>query len=152
VTLRLEPPDSPGIDLPAAQDWGKHGHEESLQRERTPEDLANPRRNRFFTSSQQRFGLAEVSCVTGGPDPLLLLREQAHKSMGELKASIPDAQTVVYEGSPSLLIVDTALDLNCQMIVMGTHGRSRLVHLLLGSVAEYVVRSGNVPVLTVSAH
>jgi nucleotide-binding universal stress UspA family protein len=98
------------------------------------------------------FGLAEVSCVMGGPDPLLLLREQAHKSMGELKASIPDAQTVVYEGSPSLLIVDTALDLNCQMIVMGTHGRSRLVHLLLGSVAEYVVRSGNVPVLTVSAH
>ncbi len=96
------------------------------------------------------FGLAEVSGVTGGP--LLLLREQAHKSMAELKASIPDAQTVVYEGSPSHLIVDTALDLNCQMIVMGTHGRSGLVHLLLGSVAEYVVRSGNVPVLTVSAH
>jgi nucleotide-binding universal stress UspA family protein len=97
------------------------------------------------------FGLAEVFCVTGGPDPLLLFREQAHKSMGELKALVSDAQTVVYEGSPSHLIVDTALDLNCQMIVMGTHGRSGLVHLLLGSVAEYVVRSGNVPLCLQSA-
>ncbi len=98
------------------------------------------------------FGLAEVSCVTGGPDPLLLFREQAHKNIGELKALIPDAQTVAYEGSPSHLIVDTALDLNCRMIVRGTHGRSGLAHLLLGSVAEYVVSSGNVPVLIVSAH
>jgi nucleotide-binding universal stress UspA family protein len=97
------------------------------------------------------FGLAELACVTGGPDPLLLFREQAHKSMRELKALIPDAQTVVHEGSPSHVIVDIALDLNCQMIVMGTHGRSKLVHLLLGSVAEYVVRSGSVPVLTVNA-
>jgi nucleotide-binding universal stress UspA family protein len=98
------------------------------------------------------FGLAEFSHVTGGPDPLLRFREQAHKSMGALKVLIPDARTVVHEGSPSHVIVDTALNLNCQMIVMGTHGRSRLVHLLLGSVAEYVVRSGSVPVLTVSAH
>jgi nucleotide-binding universal stress UspA family protein len=66
------------------------------------------------------FGLAELSCVTGGPDPLLLFREQARKSMEELKARKPDAQTVVHEGSPSHLIVGTALDLNCQMIVMGT--------------------------------
>ncbi len=45
------------------------------------------------------FGLAELSCVTAGPDPLLLFREQAHKSMEELKALIPDAQ-----GSPSHLM------------------------------------------------
>jgi nucleotide-binding universal stress UspA family protein len=46
-------------------------------------------------------------------------------------------------------IVDAALELNCQMIVMGTHGHSGLEHLLLGSVAEYVVRNRKVPVLTV---
>jgi nucleotide-binding universal stress UspA family protein len=69
--------------------------------------------------------------------------------MGELKALIPDAQTVVREASPPAAIVDVALELNCQMIVMGTHGRSGVKHLLLGSVAEYVVRNSKIPVLTV---
>jgi nucleotide-binding universal stress UspA family protein len=47
--------------------------------------------------------------------------------------------------------VDAALELNCQMIVMGTHDRSGLEHLLLGSVADYVVRHSKVPVLTIHA-
>ena len=38
------------------------------------------------------------------------------------------------------------------MIVMGAHGRSGLGHLLLGRVAEYVVRNSKVPVLTIRAH
>jgi nucleotide-binding universal stress UspA family protein len=69
--------------------------------------------------------------------------------MGELRAPIPDAQTVVREASPSSAIVDAALELICQMIVMGTHGRSGLKHMLLGSVAEHVVRNSKVPMLTV---
>jgi nucleotide-binding universal stress UspA family protein len=66
-----------------------------------------------------------------------------------LKVLIPDAQIVVREASPPAAIVDVALELNCQMIVMGTHGHSGLEHLLLGSVAEYVVRHSKIPVLTV---
>jgi len=97
------------------------------------------------------FSLAEIACVMGGTDPLHLLQEQAHKRMGELKALIPNAETVVREASPRPVIVEAALELNCQMIVMGTHGRSGLAHLLLGSVAEYVVRNSKVPVLTVRA-
>lgn len=46
-------------------------------------------------------------------------------------------------------IVETASDLNCDLIVMGTHGRRGIKHLLLGSVAENVVRSVDIPVLTV---
>ena len=98
------------------------------------------------------FTLAETGYVIGGTDPLHLLHEQAHKCMGELKALIPDAQTVVREASPCPVIVEAALELNCQMIVMGTHGHSGLEHLLLGSVAEYVVRNSKVPVLTVRAN
>jgi universal stress protein A len=98
------------------------------------------------------FGLAEVGCVMGGIDPLHLLREQAHKCMGELKTLVPDAELVVREGSPRPAIVDAALEMSCQMTVMGTHGRSGLAHLLLGSVAEYVVRNSKVPVLTVRTH
>ena len=91
--------------------------------------------------------------VTGGVrtgiDPLSILSKEAYQCMGELKVLIPDAQTVVREASPPAAIVDVALELNCQMIVMGTHGRSGVKHLLLGSVAEYVVRNSKIPVLTV---
>jgi nucleotide-binding universal stress UspA family protein len=93
--------------------------------------------------------LAETNSVEVGIDPLQLLRQQAHDCMGELKALIPDAQIVVREASPPPVIVDAAPELDCQMIVMGTRGRSGLKHLLLGSVAEHVVRNSKVPVLTV---
>jgi nucleotide-binding universal stress UspA family protein len=95
------------------------------------------------------FSMAVTGGVRTGLDPLSMLREAAHKCMEELKASIPDAETVVHEASPRPAIVNAALELNCQMIVMGTHGRSGLEHLVLGSVAEYVVRNSKVPVLTV---
>jgi universal stress protein A len=95
------------------------------------------------------FSLAEVGCVMGGTDPLHLLREQAQNCMKELKVLVPDAEIVIREGSPRPAILDTALELNCELIVMGTHGRSGIAHLLLGSVAEYVVRNAKMPVLTV---
>ncbi len=95
--------------------------------------------------------LAEIAPATAGLDPLHIFREQAHKCMRELKVLVPDAETIVREASPRPVIVDAALELNCQMIVMGTHGRSGLAHLLLGSVAEYVVRNSKVPVLTIRA-
>jgi nucleotide-binding universal stress UspA family protein len=51
--------------------------------------------------------------------------------------------------TPAEVIVETASNLGCELIVMGTHGRRGLPHLLLGSVAERVVRTSPVPVLTV---
>ncbi len=46
-------------------------------------------------------------------------------------------------------ICETVSDLGCDLVVMGTHGRRGLKHFLLGSVAERVVRSCPIPVLTV---
>ena len=46
-------------------------------------------------------------------------------------------------------ICHAATELKVDLIVMGTHGRRGLSRALLGSVAEYVVRTSNVPVLTV---
>jgi nucleotide-binding universal stress UspA family protein len=54
--------------------------------------------------------------------------------------------------APAEVIVETASNLGCELIVMGTHGRRGLSHLLLGSVAERVVRTSKVPVLTVRAN
>ena len=49
--------------------------------------------------------------------------------------------------APAEVIVETASNLGCELIVMGTHGRRGLPHLLLGSVAERVVRLSHCPVL-----
>jgi nucleotide-binding universal stress UspA family protein len=52
-------------------------------------------------------------------------------------------------GPTARTIVDGARERNVDLIVMGTHGRGGLAHLLLGSVAERVVRSAACPVLIV---
>jgi nucleotide-binding universal stress UspA family protein len=51
--------------------------------------------------------------------------------------------------APALTIVDYASDTSVDLIVMGTHGRGAMAHLLMGSVAERVVRMAPCPVLTV---
>ena len=52
-------------------------------------------------------------------------------------------------GTPSDEILRYADDRDIDLIVMGTHGRSGVAHMLLGSVAEKVVRGAMCPVLTV---
>ena len=52
-------------------------------------------------------------------------------------------------GKPDQLIVQCAEDENVDLIVMGTHGSSGLTRLLMGSVAEAVVRRSVCPVLTI---
>lgn len=52
------------------------------------------------------------------------------------------------EGDPATEILKTAGQRQCDLIVLGTHGRTGLRHLLMGSVAERVVRKAPCPVLT----
>ncbi len=55
----------------------------------------------------------------------------------------------VREGTPFYEIVQFAKEANIDLVIMGTHGRSGLAHVLLGSVTERVVRKAPCPVLTV---
>jgi nucleotide-binding universal stress UspA family protein len=55
------------------------------------------------------------------------------------------------QGDPAVVIGHTADALGCDLIVMGTHGRTALGRLFLGSVAEKVLRECGPPVLTVKA-
>jgi nucleotide-binding universal stress UspA family protein len=59
------------------------------------------------------------------------------------------ATTRVTFGPPASCITAEATGLGSDMIVMGTHGRSGFTHLMLGSVAERVLRTAPCPVLTV---
>jgi nucleotide-binding universal stress UspA family protein len=55
----------------------------------------------------------------------------------------------LHAGPPGEVICWMAEDEQCDLIVMGTHGRGGLRHLLLGSVAEYVLRHAHCPVTVV---
>ena len=50
---------------------------------------------------------------------------------------------------PSVEVIRVAETLRCDLIVLGTHGKRGLEHLVIGSVAEKVVRTSTIPVLTV---
>jgi nucleotide-binding universal stress UspA family protein len=60
-----------------------------------------------------------------------------------------DVESVVEDGTPHQAILNYADSEDIDLIVMGTHGRSGLDRYLLGSVTERIVRSSDVPVLTV---
>jgi universal stress protein A len=57
--------------------------------------------------------------------------------------------TEVVVGRPAVMIVEIAKARKADVIVMGTHGRSGFAHLMLGSVAERVVRIAQCPVLAI---
>ena len=60
-------------------------------------------------------------------------------------------ETVVAEGLPAQLVVEHATRLDADLVAMGTHGRSALERLWIGSTAERVIASAPCPVLTVRA-
>jgi universal stress protein A len=66
-----------------------------------------------------------------------------------LQNGVARITTEVRIGSPAQAIVDAAVHYGSDLIVMATHGRSGLPHLVLGSVAEQVVRRAPCPVLAV---
>lgn len=61
-------------------------------------------------------------------------------------AAIPSEHRLTM-GDPAGEVVRIAADEGCEMIVMGTHGRTGLTRLLMGSVAEQIVRRAPCPVL-----
>jgi nucleotide-binding universal stress UspA family protein len=77
--------------------------------------------------------------------------EEIQRMLAEV---VPTDPTVEYEhrllsGGPAEAIVNLAEKEDVAMIVMPTHGRTGLMRVLFGSVAEEVVRKAKVPVLTV---
>lgn len=101
----------------------------------------------FYVPADVPFGFAADAM----PSPAAFVPEQ-RKRLESLvqKALGTDAPRVAYRvdvGDASQCILDAAR--RADSIVMSTSGRSGLSHLLIGSVAEKVVRHANVPVLTI---
>jgi nucleotide-binding universal stress UspA family protein len=82
--------------------------------------------------------------------------EEIRQSVAQALQKVPDpagtstpAIREIRIGVPFLEIIRYAKEQDIDLIVVGTHGRSGLSHVLLGSVAERVVRKAPCPVLTV---
>ena len=78
-----------------------------------------------------------------------IAREQLARLAAGLKKRHVNARTILQTGTAHQVITDTARRLKADLIVMATHGRTGLSHVVLGSVAERVVRHAQCPVLTV---
>lgn len=124
---------------------------------------------RFACQVAERFGsdlhllhvLSEI--LPTGPDPLMMPvmppqfykdnEDRAKETLDHLLK--PDwgrpaaVVTATRWGSPVESVVSYALDYSIDMIVIATHGRTGLSHVLLGSVAERIVREAPCPVLTI---
>lgn len=83
----------------------------------------------------------------GVPEPDTRALEEMLKKIRPTDPNVPYEHRLVV-GSPAHAICDLADEEGVDMIVMGTHGRTGLRRLLMGSVAEHVVRWANCPVLT----
>ena len=70
----------------------------------------------------------------------------------EFFKDLPNFCTEVIAGDPAEEIVTYAADNEMDLIIIGTHGRKGIENILFGSVAEYVVKSSPVPVLSINPY
>lgn len=82
---------------------------------------------------------------------LIVLKKEAEQTMDELAEMYNGNELMKFmpEGNPDKDILKTAKNWNADLLVLGTHGRTGLKHLLMGSVAERVLRHSDIPVMVV---
>lgn len=94
---------------------------------------------------------AAVSMEAGPPslDLLGMLREEAKGTLERAAQRAGGTPTVLQrEGAPAAEILNAAKQWGASLLVLGTHGRTGLGRLLMGSTAENVARHATMPVLT----
>lgn len=74
--------------------------------------------------------------------------KEMDKWAAEVSGQVKEVEKMVVRGVPFVEIIKTAKEKNADLIVIGTHGRTGIDHMLFGSTAEKVVRKAPCPVLT----
>lgn len=108
-----------------------------------------------LTLAHARFVPLEIEAVAvyGAQRVFENIAEKAEADLAsvveKLKAAGVEADYASEDGSPEEVILKMAHDRHSDLVIMGTHGRRGVSHLLLGSIAERVLRRAPCPVITV---
>jgi nucleotide-binding universal stress UspA family protein len=76
-------------------------------------------------------------------------REKIAETALAAQQALPTVRSILCEGDPAREVLNQIQRLHVDLLVIGTHGRHKLAHLLLGSVAAKLVRLSSIPVMTV---
>ena len=82
---------------------------------------------------------------------LIVLKKEAEQTLDQLAAMYGGKIPLKFmpEGSPAQEILSTAKNWEADLIVVGSHGGSGLLHVLMGSISEHVIRHSKIPVMVV---
>ena len=100
----------------------------------------------------------ELHVLSRVPDQYLEIREQIEREVASAMAEIDvemtaegfEVKTEILTGQPFTEIMNTAAKKNVSIIVLGSHGRSNIGEMLMGSVSENVIRHAKMPLLVIS--
>jgi len=93
----------------------------------------------FFPESQVNYEMATLRLVDAAEKLVMQKAEAIGNSDSSREAGVK-AETTVRQGDPRSEIVTEARDWGADLVVLGSHGRTGIKRLVMGSVAEYVVR------------
>lgn len=98
----------------------------------------------------------QEGAINASPDQIASIAASAQKELdgcvARIAARFPRVTGMLRVDEAWQAIIESAKQIGADMIIVGTHGRRGLPRLLLGSVAERVVRTAPCPVLTVHAN
>ena len=99
-------------------------------------------------------GIGSDAYIAVFPDLQKDVEEAARKQLDALltdddRTTLKAVPVSLTSNTPAAAIVGYAKDAGIDLVIVGTHGRGAVAHLLMGSVAERVVRTASCPVLTV---
>jgi nucleotide-binding universal stress UspA family protein len=92
-----------------------------------------------------------IETTVSSSDVSKILLDESHLFLNTIKIHLKDdtIQTEIKKGDAAEMIIETAIELKSDIIVMGTHGRKWLDEILMGSVAHAVLKTSKIPIFII---
>ncbi len=109
--------------------------------------------NTWKTIKEQQYSEARDQLI-GKKRDHIAIKEVLHAFSEEVKADDENQtfvtdEILIKDGAPAEIIVQTAIEQNCDLVVMGTHGHGAIADVLIGSTAKWVIKQSPIPVLVI---
>ena len=106
----------------------------------------------LYVYEYQNLPKVDEAPIPEQPDPKKI--EEIKRSLAKMVEGVNglEVEYLVAQGHAFNEIISTSRDIDADLIIMATHGRTGFQNILIGSVAEKVVRHAECPVLTIKPH